>query len=403
MNPKPVPSREERPPQTNAADANVSASKTGSEADTYGKCLLAMGRAVQNVGMYGTSHPSSLETVADWFSLVSALIRSRGTLTLDSDGHKAVMNGVPVPLSLENVLALALLRKLYTTRAGRLEFLAGFDVNSAMLMAEFLANADATRVAAETNSFGAWVARVQLKHLRVSPLRLREVKEGDLVVSGGVNLKRKAREDKPAGEKPNPEQIAQWAEDLKRDTDQAGRPRSVQRKAVGLLVSFLRGLSDIPPAGMAEQVARAAGDDAGLLPELILKSALIQQELAQRYEEPIADDVVACLRAVLNALQETPEAQAEEGWRKVIQTLTDIEARILERLPILAAGTEEDAQVIREGIRAMQHEVEGAALKREYERKRHALLEVEERIRKFFGSEAGDSVRAPEAPAGTGE
>lgn len=399
MNPKTVQSREERTPQASAADANVSASKTGIEIDTYGKCLLAMGRAVQNVGMYGTSHPSSLETVADWFSIVSALIRSRGTLTLDSDGHKAVMNGVPVPLSLENVLALSLLRKLYTTRGGRLEFLAGFDVNSAMLLAEFLASADSTRLVVESNSLAAWAARVQLKHLRVSPLRLREIKDGDLIVSGGANLKRKAREGKPADEKPDLEQIAQWAEDLKRDADQEGRLKSVQRKAVGMLVSFLRGLSDVPPAGMAEQVARAAGD-AGLLPELILKSALIQQELAQRYEEPIADDVVACLRSVLNALQETPEAQADDGWRKVIQTLTDIETRILERLPILAGGTEEDAQVIREGIRAMQHDVEGAALKREYERRRNALLEVEERIRKFFGSEAGASAPAPEASAG---
>lgn len=401
VNPEPVQSPDEQPLRTKAAGAPASNPSTNAEVGAYGACLLAMGRAVQNVGIYGTAHPASVQTVNQWYDGLALLIRTRGSLTLDSNGHIAVINGIPVPLALKNALALSLLRKLYTTRAGRIEFLAGFDVGSAMLLAEFLANADATRVAAESKSLAVWMARVQLHYLRVSPLRLREVREGDVLVSGGLNTRGRVPEGRPSGERPTQEQFDQWAEELQRETDAGGQPVAVRRKTIGMLVSFLRGTLEAPPAGIAEQVARAA-EDPGLLADLILKSALVQQELSQRYDEPVGDDVVGCLRSVLNALQEMPESRTDEGWRKVIQTLTEIEMRLLERLPVLADGTEEDAQVIRDGIRAMHHDVEGEALKREYERKRNALMEVERRIRIFFGLDSAESAEKPEASAVTG-
>lgn len=399
MTPETNPSPDERSLGTQAPGTAATQPSASAGIGEYGACLLAMGRAVQNVGIYGTTHPASIETVNQWFESLTPLIRTRGSLILDSNGHMATMNGIPVPLALKNALALSLLRKLYTSRAGRIEFLTGFEARSAMLLVEFLAKADSTRVAAESKSLGTWMARVQLHHLRVSPLRLREVKEGDVLISGGRSVTGRGREGKPSGERPTQEQFARWAEELQRDTDETGRPAAVRRKAIKILVAFLRGTSDVPPSGMAEQVARAA-EDPGLLADLILKSALVQQELSQRYEEPVGEDVVGCLRSVLNALQEMPESKSDEGWPKLIQMLTELETHLLERLPLLAGGTEEDAQVIRDGVRAMHHDVEGEALKREYERKRNALLEVEKRIRIFFGLSAGESAETPEAPAG---
>jgi hypothetical protein len=353
--------------------------------DAYETCLLAMARAVENAGMYGVSHPTAQSTVNHWFRLLGPLIRSHGTLTLESDGHTALINGVSLSNALTNPLILSLLRKLYTTRAGRLELLSGFNAQSAGLMVEFLATADATRPADEEHAFKTWIMRRQIRHVRVSPLRLVEVKDDDRIVSGV--RKRPTEETKPAAGRPSQEAIAAWAAEFQQDSDRAGRA-AMPRKVLTVLVGFLRGTSDVPPAGMADCMTRAAANPAQLS-ELILKSALVQQELTRRFDGPVGDDVVAGLRSVVNALQETQEARTDDGWRNVARILSAIEACILERLQTLAGGTEHDAEVIRGGVRAIQREIEGAALKREYEQRRNALLAVEHRIRKFFGLDPG--------------
>lgn len=365
------------------------------ETEAYDNCLLAMARAVENAGMYGAAHPAVQDTVDRWFRLLAPLIRSRGKLTLDSDGHSALMNGVPLSGASGNPVILSLLRKLYTTRAGRLELLSGFSAKSAGLMAEYLAGADATRLADEEHSLKMWIAQRQIRHVRVSPLRLLEAKDGDRIVS--AERKRPAARSLPPAERLRPEAIATWASEFKADADRSGPSRVMPRKALNVLVAFLRGTTDAAPASMVEHIARAA-ENAAYLSELILKSALVQHELSQRFDEPVGDDVMACLRAVINALQEAPAAQTEEGWRDVARTLTALETCILDRLQALAGGTEKDAEVIRSGVRALHHDIEGAALKREYDQKRTALLAVERRIRKFFGLDPRDATDTPLMP-----
>lgn len=374
---------------------SVSAS-AGAEMDAYEKFLIAMARAVENAGMYGSSHPTAQAMANQWFKVLAPLTRSRGKLTLDSDGHTVLINGDALPTAVTNPLVLSLLRRLYTTRAGRLELLSGFTAKSAALMAEFLANADATHLADDDHSFKAWVLRGQIRHVRISPLMLVEIKEGDQFVSGAP--KRTADAKKAPDERPSPEAIAEWAEEFKQDADRGGQPAVIPPKVLRVLVAFLRGTSDAPPASMAECVARVAGNPVQLS-ELILKSALVQQELTRRFKEPVGDDVVAGLRSVVSALQETPEARSDEGWRNVARTVAAIEACVLERLHPLAGGTEKDAEVIRKGVRVIHHEIEGAALKREYEQKRNALLAVERRIRLFFGLDAREPVSSSLAPA----
>lgn len=399
MSPEPTATEHDSAPRTQTAGVRPAAAVPDAELRAYENCLLAMARAVENVGMYGPSHPTAREMVNEWSKGLAPLTRTRGQVTLDSDGHTPLINGTVLTGSLTNPVVLALLRRLYTTRAGRLEFLSGFNLKSAGQIAEFLAAADATRLADEEHSFDAWVTRNRIRHVRISPLRLLEVKEGDRIVSG--DRQRPAEPKKPSGERPKPAELAAWASEFSQDADRMGQRAAVSRKGVGMLVAFMRGLSGAAPAGMADQVAQAAANS-GQLADLILKSALVQQELAQRFQEPVGDDVVACLRAVLNALQETEDGRTEEGWRNVARTLSALETCILERLQALADGTEKDAEVIRRGVRTMHYELEGSALKREYERKRSALLAVEQRIRKFFGLESRETVDTLIDPARNG-
>lgn len=391
MNSEPLPTAAERKPDpatpktATALPATIAA---------YEACLLAMARAVEYVGMYGLTHSTAQERVNDWFSLLAPLIRSRGGFSLHSNGSTVLVNDTALPRVTANPVILVLLRKLYTTRAGKIELRSGFNASNAGLLAEFLANANATCLADDEHSLGEWVKRNRLHHVSVTPLQIVEVKEGERVVSG-ERRRRVATQPSPV-EPLKPEAIAAWLSAFKEDADRANRDAAMPRKVLGLLAAFLRGTAEASPAGMAECMTRAAGD-AARLSEVILKSALVQHELAHRAAGPVGDEVVACLRAVVNALQETNEARTEEGWRAVAQTLASLETCILERLEALAGGTEQDAEAIRAGVRALHHEIEGAALKREYERKRNALTEVERRIREFFGL---DARQAPDDPAG---
>ena len=63
-----------------------------------------------------------------------------------------------------------------------------------------------------------------------------------------------------------------------------------------------------------------------------------------------------------------------------------MEERILDQLQAVAGGGDKDAEIIRDGVRTMQHDLEGMALKDEYEQKRKALDAVERRIKRFFGA-----------------
>ena len=56
----------------------------------------------------------------------------------------------------------------------------------------------------------------------------------------------------------------------------------------------------------------------------------------------------------------------------------------------IAGGTAADAELVREGVRVLQRELEGAALKHEYQRHQTALMDVDRRIRRFFGPRRGD-------------
>ena len=148
--------------------------------DAREESLLALGLAVQAVGIYGASHPSAQEAVAAWFKLLAAHLRLRGTFALGTDGHVALVNGTPY--STTNPVVLSLLRRLHMTRAGELELLSGLRIEDAALLADFLAAADEHHLADDEHSFTAWVERHGTRHVRVKQLRLREVKDGDRIV-----------------------------------------------------------------------------------------------------------------------------------------------------------------------------------------------------------------------------
>lgn len=365
------------------------------EIQSYENGLLAMARAVQVVGMYGAPHPAAREAVDVWIEHLAPLLRAHGTFTLGSKGDVALVNRIP--LSITNPVVLSLLRKLYTTRAGQLELLVGFDAEAAGAMAAFLAGSDASRLAGEEESLEAWLARSQLRHVRVSRLKVLEVQEGDRVVSG--TRKQPPKLARPPGapdpDRFRPEDVAAWARAFRQDANRPGQPPVLPPGVRDAICAYLRGTTAARPADLVEPMTRAAGHIAQLS-ELVLKTALVQQEVAQRPDDPVGVDVVNCIRAIVDVLQQAPGAQTDEGWANLARTLAVLEEGVLEKLQSITGGTDDDEEVIRAGVRALQHELEGATLKRDYERKREELLAVEQKIQRFFGSESESA--APGAP-----
>ena len=199
----------------------------------------------------------------------------------------------------------------------------------------------------------------------------------------------------PAATRSGPGEAAAWARAFKQEAHRANRPAALAPAACAEIVSFLRGAAPAEPAALATRMTRAA-DNAPQLAELILKTALVEHELRRGPDQPLGAEVVTCLRSIVGVLQQAPEACTDEGWANLARTLEGLESCVLNRLEDLTGGTGEDAEVIRSGVRAMQHDIEGAALKRDYERKLSALQGVERQIQRFFGLDPAAAPTQPE-------
>jgi hypothetical protein len=165
-------------------------------------------------------------------------------------------------------------------------------------------------------------------------------------------------------------------------------PRDVQEK----IAAHLRGAVTEEPGKLAEYIRQSVGF-AEPLAVLILKTAVVQQETRQSGGQPIGTEVVGCLRSILDVLRQGPEGDTKEGWAELARTLAALEESVLSRLNEIAAGTDEDAEIIRDGVRSLQHALHGASLRHEYQEKRKALAQIERRIREFF--DIGDSDAIP--------
>lgn len=369
-----------------AGDAVVSSSKAGTKApDGHEACLLAMGRAVQRVGMYGPAHPSSRAAVAEWHKALSLRLRLSGTFVVGTDGQVALVEGVP--FSTTNPVILSLLRKLYTSRAGRLEWLSGFREEDALKLAAFLAAADEKHLAEPEHSIEAWIRSNTPHHVRVSQIRFREIQDGDRVVSGAGRagpVHRSGDRGAKKRESLHPKEVTSWARKFEVEAKRDEVPKSLPGELVDEVVSHLRGLDGTQTVAMSSAVRRAA-EQPTKLAELLLKVALVQHAVKRRDGQPIGSDIAECLESVVDALVKLPEAKVEEGLANLARTLDVLESRVLEQMSHVTGGGEGDEKIVREAVEKMQRRIEGIALTREYEQKRSALLAVERRVKRFFG------------------
>lgn len=344
-----------------------------------------MSLAVQSAGTYGARHPTTQHAVDEWLAALTPLLRLRGSLSIGTDGQLALLNRAP--FSTDNPVILDLLRRLHMLRAGELTLMAGFRRADGTRVIEFVAAADPNHLADGDGTMSSWLSRHRVRHVRVKETRLREIKDGDRVVPGGRPRARhqpgKPRKDvKPA-------ELASWRRQFEREAERAGQPRPVPPETRDRIVAHLRGTAPSSAEELGQQLAIAAANTAQLA-ELLLKVALVQQEVSRRVDEPVGKELVACLRPSFDALLARPEVRTEEGWADLARTLEALENGIVQRLADLTDGGEEDAEIVRAGFRDMQRELEGVALRREYEQKRNALLAVERRVKRFFGSDSAD-------------
>lgn len=383
--------RDEQSAAPDAAATTREAAAVKADLESYERCLLAMARAVETAGMYGGSHPSSIHDVGEWFKLLSSILRVRGTFTVGTDGHVAFVEGSP--FSTTNPMILGVLRKLYMTRAGRLELLNGFRETDAIKLAEFLANADESHLAEGENTLESWIERNRLYHVRIKQIRFREVKEGDRVVAGEKLRPNKPskKDDESVPKSSGVKEVGTWSRRFETESKKAGAPPPIPEKVRDEVAAHLRGLISGDPGDLAEGVMQAAANPVQLS-ELILKVALVKHELAGRSDQRVGEDVVTCLRSVFDSIQRTSEAQTDEGWANMARMLSVLEEYILERHRAIAGGTDKDEKTIRSGVRDIQRDIEGGALRLEYDQKRSALAAVEHKVRQFFGIRRGKPI-----------
>jgi len=334
--------------------------------------------------MYGVKHPSARHEIDNWFKHLAPFLRSKGAMALGTDGQTAFVDGDPI--STANPIILALLQQLHAARAGVLELRSGLSIEDAARLADFLNHVDTTRVVGDDQAIQAWLERSRIRHIRVKQLTFREIKEGDQIVRGdfGPSPQRHTA-DRRTGPSARPKEALSWARDFEQEMAQTDASGGLPPETRDVIADHLRGIADVPPGELSMFMARAAEEPDGLA-SLILKTAVIEHEVAQRQDEPVGKDIVTCMQKVLGALQKSPTAGTEEGLNSLLAIIAALEQSILERLEALAGGTRDDAALVSTGAREMEHGIHGVALKREHAESRKALQDVERRVREFFGA-----------------
>ncbi|MBM4149910.1 MAG: hypothetical protein FJ224_12840 [Lentisphaerae bacterium] len=338
--------------------------------------------------MYGTVHPAAKTAVSDWLRLAAPLMRSQGTLSIETNGNTALVGGMPY--STTNPVIQTLLARLYATRAGRLELLTGLRPEDAAALAEFLSRAGAGIVTDDEHSLETWVQKTRMKHVRVRRIRLKEIMEGDRVIRGSHDktATQEGRQSRRSSGERQPRDDAKeqtvWADSFRRESETASSPPSIASEATNAISRYMRGSNDASPEEMAEAVSEAAHNPAQLA-AILLKTALVRHELTGIPSDPVGAHVIACLRSAMEALLRAPGNAGEDGWADIARTLAAIEEHVASNLHELTGGTDHDIEAVHNAVREMQHKLEGWALKREYAARHRALVTVEQKLRHFFG------------------
>lgn len=321
---------------------------------SVGDLVRALGQVFSSIQLYGADHSVTMNALTSSHVILSEVMASRKTLTIEITEDSLMAEGSVVEL--KNPLMQTFARHLWAIDVNNLTFQQGMSLEEFAKLIDIL-NEKPDDLKAK-GGFAAVCTSGGLKCVKATTVRYQQITEDEVVVS------KKELKDDATGE-----------------------------TTAANIMAFLRGELKENDENALRTVKEFATDTEKLT-EMILESAHIDAAQGQHSEdETLADVVVGCLKKVYTAMSSGDATSTQKGRKQLTKTLMLLEEHLLSKMKELAADApKEDLDLISSTIAEMKDELAIDSLASDYMKKRTAIDSNEQKILKYIKSKGLDAI-----------
>lgn len=300
--------------------------------------LMAIGRGLGTVSVYGTDHPSVDQIVDQSYESLHETLKSRSSVTIGS--FNGVLTVDDEPVTVRDIPIRTLETRLVTMKVSHLVLHAGLSKDELKQLLVALCSPSDSKMKEALS--GSGLEHIELEDVKYVTLRSGERKTGKGDGDGG------GLEEIP------PAQITQ-------------------------IVAFLKGKSS--DTDSAEGLKKALSDPEKL-GQIIMEAAAIRQTGVDVHDgESLAGIVIGCLRRTYSGLRKENEFQSVQGKANLTKAMMLLEKTVLDKIH-KALGTrhpEIDKRIF-DAIREMEEEQQFDVLTSHYFAQNKKLKNVENQV-----------------------
>ncbi|MGE4490426.1 MAG: hypothetical protein AB7E95_12870 [Kiritimatiellales bacterium] len=302
--------------------------------------LIALGRGLGTISVYGTDHPTVDQIVDQTFDELQTALKNRAALSIGTFNGTLTVDEEPVIA--RDVPIRTLEKRLMAMKVSHLA------LNRGLIRSE-LKKLLSALCAPNDEQMKSSLSQAGLKHIRMSDVKyvaLREGQEHPGSSTGGGS------------------------------SSSSDTPPSVQ---VNQILAFLKGE---PSTARTTEDVKNMLSDPERLGQMILEAAAVRQSAAAVHDgESLADIVVGCLRRTYDGLRKEREFESAQGKVNLTKAMMLLEKSVLDKVHrALGARHPDIDRRIFDAIREMEEEQQFELLTAHYFDQRRKMEKVEEKI-----------------------
>lgn len=315
--------------------------------------IRSLGQIIATVHLYSIHHPVAVETLERSFEAFTKAMATREAIHIAMTNDQLLVDGRNVDLRSSQAATFA--DKLRALGLSGFSMTHGLSVDEFVKLVSLLVE---PVTAAHAANVIEQLSGSAFEHVKTKVLRYEQVSDGEEVVSG----------------------------------KEADAGRKFSGPMVEQIMAFLKG--DVQSAeNNPLRSVDAAADNAQMLADMILKSAVIREQAPDLgHGESLGGLIVGCLRRTFNTLKEDPVTKTQKGKKTLTKTLVLLEKGILEKLRVVAGENADAAEEdLGEAVQEMQDELAVDSLAMQYAKKMEAVEDSEKRLLRYIKRKGVDS------------
>jgi hypothetical protein len=319
--------------------------------------LIALGRSLGTLAVYGKDHPSAKETVTQTFEALQTALKTRPAISLGTlNGGLAVDNE---PVQANDVPIRTLEKRLIAMKISHLELTRG-------IKPEELNDLLSALCAPSEEDMKKTLRAAGTSHIKMSDVKYVAMREG----AQGVPA------DGSAG-----------------GMDDLSSSSAVPKIEVHQILAFLKG--DPSASASTSSKVKELLSEPEKLGQMILEAASIRQTATSVQDgESMADIVVGCLRRTYGGLRRENEFKTAQGKVNLTKAMMLLEKTVLDKIhSALGAQHPEIDRRIFDAIREMEEEQQFEMLTAHYFEQSRKTRRVEEKIIRQIQKQGAEKTR----------